>query len=44
MPNTRRSNDAIRSRDAERARALMALHLKGSRDRIFDGHALDLAL
>ncbi len=37
-------HDAIRSRDAERARALMAMHLKGSRDRIFDGHALDLAL
>lgn len=37
-------HDAIRSRDAERAKALMALHLKGSRDRIFDGHALDLAL
>lgn len=36
--------DAIRRRDGETARALMRTHLEGSRDRIFEGRALDLAL
>jgi GntR family transcriptional regulator, transcriptional repressor for pyruvate dehydrogenase complex len=36
--------EAIRKRDAAHARDLMAMHLRGSRDRIFDGHALNLAL
>lgn len=35
---------AIRQRDADTARALMRQHLEGSRDRIFEGRALDLAL
>ena len=35
---------AIRQRDAERARDLMRRHLEGSRDRIFEGHMLDLSL
>jgi DNA-binding FadR family transcriptional regulator len=32
--------DAIRDRDAELARRLMRAHLRGSRDRLFDGRAL----
>ncbi|MGK9230209.1 FadR family transcriptional regulator [Inquilinus limosus] len=36
--------DAIRSREAERARTAMRRHLEGSRDRIFEGRVLDLAL
>lgn len=36
--------DAIRQRDAERARDTMRTHLEGSRDRIFEGRALDLSL
>lgn len=36
--------DAIRDRDAERARTAMRRHLEGSRDRIFEGRGLDLAL
>lgn len=35
---------AIRERDAPRARDLMRHHLEGSRDRIFEGRALDLSL
>lgn len=36
--------DAIRNRDAERARNVMRRHLQGSRDRVFEGKMLDLAL
>lgn len=36
--------DAIRRRDAHTARDLMRQHLEGSRDRIFEGRALDLSL
>jgi DNA-binding FadR family transcriptional regulator len=36
--------DAIRSRDADRARAAMRRHLEGSRDRVFEGRMLDLSL
>lgn len=35
---------ALRQRDANRARDLMRHHLEGSRDRIFEGRTLDLAL
>lgn len=35
--------DAIRNRDARRSRDLMRLHLEGSRDRVFEGKALDLS-
>lgn len=35
--------DAIRRRDAEKARTLMRLHLEGSRDRVFGGRTLDLS-
>ncbi|MDR3517678.1 MAG: FadR/GntR family transcriptional regulator [Azospirillaceae bacterium] len=35
--------DAIRNRDASRARNLMRSHLKGSRDRVFGGKILDLS-
>lgn len=35
---------AIRQRDAQRARDLMRHHLEGSRDRIFEGRMLDLSL
>ena len=35
---------AIRKRDAQRARDLMRHHLEGSRDRIFEGRMLDLSL
>lgn len=35
---------AIRERDAARARDLMRHHLEGSRDRIFEGRTLDLSL
>lgn len=35
--------EAIRLRDADRARLLMRLHLEGSRDRVFGGRMLDLA-
>jgi GntR family transcriptional repressor for pyruvate dehydrogenase complex len=35
--------EAIRRRDATRARQLMRLHIDGSRDRVFGGHSLDLA-
>lgn len=35
---------AIRERDAPRARDLMRHHLEGSRDRIFEGRSLDLSL
>ncbi|WP_448192635.1 FadR/GntR family transcriptional regulator [Azospirillum sp. sgz301742] len=36
--------EAIRSRDADRARTAMRHHLEGSRDRVFEGRMLDLAL
>jgi GntR family transcriptional regulator, transcriptional repressor for pyruvate dehydrogenase complex len=36
--------DAIRARDADRARDLMRSHLEGSRDRVFEGRLLDLKL
>ncbi len=36
--------EAIRARDANRARELMRRHLEGSRDRVFEGRMLDLAL
>lgn len=36
--------DAIRLRDATAARDVMHRHLEGSRDRIFEGRALDLSL
>lgn len=36
--------EAIRARDAELARTQMRRHLEGSRDRIFEGKALDLSL
>ena len=36
--------DAIRRRDAEKAKAVMRRHLEGSRDRVFEGKMLDLAL
>ena len=36
--------EAIRSRDADRARMAMRRHLEGSRDRVFEGRMLDLAL
>lgn len=35
--------EAIRQRDADRARSLMRLHLEGSRDRVFGGGMLDLS-
>jgi DNA-binding FadR family transcriptional regulator len=35
--------EAIRNRDAEKARMLMRLHLEGSRDRVFGGRTLDLS-
>ncbi len=35
---------AIRCRDAVRARDLMRHHLENSRDRVFEGHVLDLSL
>lgn len=36
--------DAIRHRDGETARQRMRTHLEGSRDRVFEGRALDLSL
>ena len=36
--------DAIRQRDGETARQRMRTHLEGSRDRVFEGRALDLSL
>lgn len=36
--------EAIRDRDAESARSRMRRHLEGSRDRVFEGRALDLSL
>ncbi|WP_451984171.1 FadR/GntR family transcriptional regulator [Azospirillum endophyticum] len=36
--------DAIRERDGETARMRMHRHLEGSRDRVFEGRALDLSL
>jgi len=36
--------DAIRHRDGETARQRMRKHLEGSRDRVFEGRALDLSL
>lgn len=36
--------EAIRARDAQLARTRMRRHLEGSRDRVFEGKALDLAL
>ncbi|MBY6261228.1 FadR family transcriptional regulator [Azospirillum sp. 412522] len=36
--------DAIRQRDGETARTRMRKHLEGSRDRVFEGRALDLSL
>lgn len=36
--------EAIRARDGETARMRMRLHLEGSRDRVFEGRALDLSL
>lgn len=36
--------EAIRTRDAERARSMMRHHLEGSRDRVFEGRMLDLSL
>lgn len=36
--------EAIRRRDAQTARTVMRQHLEGSRDRIFEGRALDLSL
>lgn len=36
--------DAIRQRDGETARLRMRKHLEGSRDRVFEGRALDLSL
>lgn len=36
--------EAIRDRDAETARNRMRVHLEGSRDRVFEGRALDLSL
>jgi DNA-binding FadR family transcriptional regulator len=36
--------EAIRMRDAERARETMRQHLEGSRNRIFEGRLLDLSL
>jgi DNA-binding FadR family transcriptional regulator len=36
--------DAIRQRDGETARQRMRRHLEGSRDRVFEGRALDLSL
>lgn len=36
--------EAIRDRDAESARNRMRRHLEGSRDRVFEGRALDLSL
>ena len=36
--------EAIRLRDADRARDLMRRHLEGSRDRVFEGRMLDLRL
>jgi DNA-binding FadR family transcriptional regulator len=35
--------EAIRARDAAKARTLMRLHLESSRDRVFGGRTLDLA-
>jgi DNA-binding FadR family transcriptional regulator len=35
--------EAIRHRDADKARMLMRLHLEGSRDRVFGGRTLDLS-
>ena len=35
--------DAIKSKDAESARAAMKAHVKGSRDRLFEGRLLDLS-
>ncbi|MGH1570844.1 FadR/GntR family transcriptional regulator [Methylobacterium sp. P31] len=35
---------AIRDRDAEGARARMSAHIRGSRDRLFEGRLLDLSL
>jgi DNA-binding FadR family transcriptional regulator len=35
--------DAIRARDAAKARMLMRLHLESSRDRVFGGRTLDLS-
>nr|WP_295737762.1 FadR/GntR family transcriptional regulator [uncultured Acidocella sp.] len=40
----RRIVEAIRSRQPEAARTLMAAHLRASRDRLFDGRMLDLSL
>lgn len=40
----RRVLEAIRSRDADGARLAMRLHLESSRDRVFEGRTLDLAL
>ena len=36
--------EAIRNRDADKARMAMRRHLEGSRDRVFEGKMLDLAL
>jgi GntR family transcriptional repressor for pyruvate dehydrogenase complex len=36
--------EAIRNRDADKARMAMRRHLEGSRDRVFEGRMLDLAL
>ena len=36
--------EAIRARDAARARDLMRRHLEGSRNRVFEGRLLDLRL
>lgn len=36
--------EAIRARDAQRAKEAMRRHLEGSRDRVFEGRTLDLSL